>query len=167
MASSEQQPIPLSEIHVYLKDNPRIIFGGEDGTSLQLNLTPHLLVGQLLKLLPEAQQAAEGMMQATEKNPTVTLTGRLKTQPKEGRPDAKGRPTTVARFAAHQEGEAEAHMYFATFHRHTARIALGLAKESLITVQGYPRSTDNPNHSDNLSVVNLLNYPGKSEGKTL
>src|SRR5438105_1102657 len=52
------------------------------------------------KLTSEAQPAME-------KEPTVTLTGRLKTQPKEGRPDTKGNPTSWARLAVHEEGRED------------------------------------------------------------
>jgi hypothetical protein len=72
---------------------------------------------------------------------TVTVTGRLKTRAK--------------------EGQEAAHMYSATFHRHTARIALALEHDAQVTVQGYVRPSANPNRMDALSVFNIVAYPGK------
>jgi hypothetical protein len=56
---------------------------------------------------------------AKEREKTVTLTGKLKSQPKPGRNDRSGNPTAYADFAAHVEGEEKAHYYKATFHRYT------------------------------------------------
>lgn len=58
-----------------------------------------------------------------------------------------------------------AHMYSATFHKHTTKIALKLAAESTITVQGYPHESDDPGSKrmDTLSVINLLDYPGNEK----
>jgi hypothetical protein len=92
---------------------------------------------------------------------TVTVTGRLKTRAKEGRADRSGKPTAWAKLAAHEEGQEAAHMYSATFHRHTARIALALEHDAQVTVQGYVRPSANPNRMDALSVFNIVAYPGK------
>jgi hypothetical protein len=101
-----------------------------------------------------------------EKEAAVTLEGKLKTKPVNGRPDRSGKPTVVARFAAHVENEEQAHMYFATFHRHTAGLALGLDANVPLTVQGYTHPTSNPEERlDTLSVIHLLDYPGKPQGK--
>jgi len=98
-----------------------------------------------------------------EKEPTITVTGRLKTEPREGRPDSRGNPTAWARLTAHEEGREDAHLYSATFHRHTAKIALGLEREAQITVQGYAHLSEDPGAKrlDTISVVNILNYSGK------
>jgi len=48
-----------------------------------------------------------------------------------------------------------------TFHRHTARIALGLAADAQLTVEGYPHVSENPQRSDTFSVINIVAYPGK------
>jgi len=102
---------------------------------------------------------------AKEKVDTVTLNGRLKSTPRAGRPDSKGSPTAWARFAAHEEGKETAHMYSATFHKHTAEIALRMAAESPLTVQAYPHENDDPasKRMDTLSVINVLDYPGKEK----
>ena len=65
------------------------------------------------------------------------------------------------------EGSADAHLYGATFHRHTAAIALGLAAGTQITVEGYPHANwdRSGKRMDTLSVINLLAYPGKPEGR--
>ncbi|HCF99667.1 MAG TPA: hypothetical protein DEV93_03895 [Chloroflexi bacterium] len=98
-----------------------------------------------------------------EKQPTVMLSGKLMTQPKPGRPDTRGKPTAWARFAAHEEGADEAHLYSATFHRHTTAIALGLPKGTPVTVEGYAheRQDRSGKRMDTLSVINVVNYPGK------
>src|SRR5205809_507993 len=101
-----------------------------------------------------------------KKEAPLTLTGRLKTQPRDGRPDAKGNPTAWARLAVHEEGRDDAHLYSATFHRHTARIALSLTKDAQVTVQGYAHTSDDPRRMDTLSVVNLVAYPGKPDKGT-
>jgi hypothetical protein len=67
---------------------------------------------------------------AKEKEKTITLSGKLKSQPKPGRNDRSGNPTAYADFAAHVEGEEKAHYYKATFHRDTRGIALKLPKEA-------------------------------------
>jgi hypothetical protein len=54
-------------------------------------------------------------------------------------------------------------MYSATFHKHTAKIALALDADAAVTVQGYPHESDDPGsrRMDTLSVINLLDYPGR------
>jgi hypothetical protein len=96
---------------------------------------------------------------AKEREKTITLTGKLKSQPKPGKPDRSGKPTAYADFAAHVEGEKAAHYYVATFHRHTKDIALKLPKEAQITVNDYPQ------RKDTFSVVNVVDYPGKPPAK--
>ena len=96
-----------------------------------------------------------------EKEKTVTLTGRLKSTPKEGRPDRSGKPTAWARFAAHEEGDDEPHQYLATFHRHTADIALSLKAGAQLTAEGYVHATDDPKRLATFSVFRLHQYPGK------
>ncbi len=115
-------------------------------------------------LVPVEQ--APQIQQEVEKRPTTTFQGKLKAKPVPGRPDRRGNPTACARFAAHVEGEGQAHMYFATFHRHTAGIALGLDPNIPITVEGYPHASDSPDSRlDTLSVIHLVEYPGKPPGK--
>jgi hypothetical protein len=110
---------------------------------------------------------AASVESAAEKARTVTLNGRLKSKPREGRPDAQGKPTAWARFAAHDEDRDTAHLYSTTFHKHTAPIALGLDTEAPLTVQGYPHIQDDPGSKrmDSLSVINLVDYPGKAKAK--
>ncbi len=102
--------------------------------------------------------------QEAEKRPATTFQGKLKTKPTPGRVDRRGNPTACARFAAHVEDEEQAHMYFATFHRHTAALALDLDPNIPITVEGYPHASDSPgDRLDTLSVIHLLDYPGKPQ----
>jgi hypothetical protein len=153
--ASEQQPSPLRHIHVDL-ENWSVILEGADGRAISFN--PNLLLQRLLSpTLTELPQAEV----VEEKESTVTLAGRLKSQPKEGRPDGSGFPTAWARFAAHEEGSGQAHMYIATFHRKAMDIALGLKPESQIIVEGYPHKATQPDKSDTLSVIHIIHYPGK------
>lgn len=101
----------------------------------------------------------------TEKPKAVTLQGKLKSKPQAGRPDSRGKPTAWARFAAHEEEHDGAHLYSTTFHKHTVELALGLDKDTPLTVQGYPHLQEDPGTKrlDTLSVINLLEYPGKPQ----
>jgi hypothetical protein len=102
---------------------------------------------------------------AKEREKTVTLSGKLKSQPKPGKRDRSGKPTAYADFAAHVEGEKDAHYYKATFHRHTRDIALKLPTEAPITVTGYPHPRNTPKSTDTFSVMNIVDYPGKPAPK--
>lgn len=95
-----------------------------------------------------------------EAQKTVTLSGRLVNAPRSGRPDRSGNPTSYARFAAHVEGEEQAHDYVCTFHRHTAPIALQLRKDDQVLIEGYPHPSSGARRLDTFSVINLINYPG-------
>jgi hypothetical protein len=152
----EQQPSPLKHIHVDL-ENWSVILEGADGRAISFN--PNLLLQRLLS--PALRELPAGVSEEPEKEPTVKLSGRLKSQPKAGRPDGSGFPTAWARFAAHEEGSGQAHMYIATFHRKAMDIALGLKPESQIIVEGYPHKATQPDKSDTLSVVHIIHYPGK------
>jgi hypothetical protein len=102
---------------------------------------------------------------AKEKEKTAILTGKLKSKPQSGRNDRSGKPTAYADFAAHVEGEEDAHYYKATFHRNTRNIALKLPAEAQITVFGYPHPRNSPRSRDTFSVVNIVDYPGKPPPK--
>jgi hypothetical protein len=102
---------------------------------------------------------------AKEREKTITLSGKLKSQPKPGKADRSGKPTAYADFAAHVEGEKDAHYYKATFHRHTRGIALKLPVEAQITVTGYPHPSNSARRTDTFSVMNIVDYPGKPPAK--
>ena len=158
----EGQPSPLRRIHLDLQDFS-LLLEAEDGRMISYQPTQQLL--QLLSLMgsqPAAPAAVETPAEETASpNPTVKLSGRLKSAPKEGRPDSSGFPTAWARFAAHDEGSTLARMYIATFHRKCRDIVLGLPVNSQLIVEGYPHQSDSPEKSDTLSVVHMINYPGK------
>jgi hypothetical protein len=118
--------------------------------------------------LPHASEPvspSSGSDAAKEKEKTITLSGKLKSKAQPGKPDRRGKPTAYADFAAHVEGEEQAHYYKATFHRHTREIALNLPKEAPMTVTGYPHPSDSPKRTDTFSVVNIVEYPGKPPPK--
>ena len=125
-----------------------------------------LVDGESSASTPTADRPEHGKQAAhAELEGRVTLAGRLKTKPREGKPDRRGNPTAWARFAAHVEGEDGPHLYSATFHRHTAPIALTLEKDAPLTVDGYAHPSRDPSSTrlDTLSVVNLVAYPGKGQ----
>ncbi len=164
---------PLRSIHVDLAE--RSITFSTDTQATKLLLTPQGILYQLLqgvaiteraveRLVDEADQDGEEDTASAEREPTVTLSGRLKSKPKQGRADGRGNPTAWARFAAHEEGRKEAHFYLATFHRHTAEIALRLPLDAAITVQGFPHPRSAADRMDTLSVVNIVRYTGKPRG---
>jgi hypothetical protein len=156
----EQQPSPLRHIHVDL-ENWSVILEGADGRAISFN--PSLLLQRLLSpTLPElSPTAAEDTSQPEVKEATVKLAGKLKSVPKDGSPDRSGYPTVWARFAAHEEGSQRAHLYLATFHRKARDIAQYLEPDAPIIVEGYPHPATDPGKSDTLSVVHIIDYPGK------
>lgn len=168
--SNERKDILLSSIHINLKDRS-ITFESGDQPVAKLTLAPEGVIFEAAYGLPLPRR--EGELPSTspatspgkEKEQTVTLTGKLKSQPKEGKPDSKGNPTAWARLAVHEEDEKEAHMYLASFHRHTVKVALSLPRDAQITVEGYPHRKEDPSkkRTDTLSVINILGYPGKKE----
>jgi len=155
----EGQGVPLTAIHINLKEQA-IEFEDQYGTIARLNISP---LGVILEseLVSARGPYAQAEPAGREREPTVVLTGRLKSKHREGKVDRSGRPTAYARFAAHQEGEEDAHYYLATFHRHTANIALSLPKDAQITVEGYPHPSGTEKRMDTFSVVNIVSYPGK------
>ena len=89
-----------------------------------------------IPVVAEGQPAPEAPARK-EKSPALVLSGRLKNQPTEGRPDGHQKPTAVAHFLAHLPEREGATLLFATFHNHTRDIALRLAADDPITAQGY------------------------------
>src|SRR5581483_5542027 len=75
-----------------------------DRRTFRLTFSPHGLAARLLSRDPEIPHAPPGLITEAQKPPTVTLTGKLKTKPKEGNPDGKGKPTAFALLAVHEEG---------------------------------------------------------------
>jgi len=98
-----------------------------------------------------------------EKDSSLTLTGRLKSNPKEGRPDSAGRSTAWARFAAHEEDEDAPHLYLATFHRHTRPLVLTLKTGDQLTVEGFVHRRSSTDRLDTLSIFAIHDYPGKRQ----
>ncbi len=115
---------------------------------------------------PEVKIQVEEKPQEPEKTvdeskKTWTLTGRVKGNVREGRPDGAGKPTAWARVAAHNEEKDEAWMLSTTFHRASTRAALGLKPEDQITFEGYLRPSNDASKMDSFSVFHLIDYPGK------
>ena len=153
-----------------------IILEAEDGTETKLTFEAEgtfSLISQVAALsgaritersvdtLLEQATGGEGK----EKLPPVTLTGRLKTRPKPGRPDGRGNPTAWAMLAVHEEGSPTARMLSTTFHRHTAAIATRLPQDAVVTADGYLKKNPDPTKSDSYSVFRLINYPGKKRSE--
>lgn len=168
----EGRAIALTAIQIDLA-NRSITFEAEHKPVARLSLGPEGIIFEALSMpasaapspeLPSSQEASP----SKEKEKTVILTGKLKAKPKEGKPDRRGRPTAYARLAAHEEGQEDPHLYLATFHRHTTKIALSLAKDAQLTVEGYPHLSGDPSgkRMDTLSVINIVQYPGKLQKGT-
>jgi hypothetical protein len=83
------------------------------------------------------------------------LVGTLRSQPKVGLPDGRGRPTAWARFACDGEGRDGARMYSCTFHGETMSKALALAVNTRVIVECYVRPSDDPDRWDSISVFGL------------
>jgi hypothetical protein len=178
----EPTGIPFTDIHINLTDQTitlkkeaevvaTLVFEGKLPAAgvIFLGNQPQPLLDSPFDEEPEVPVSPASPTSATdaakEREKTVTLTGKLKSQPKPGRNDRSGKPTAYADFAAHVEGEKDAHYYVATFHRHTKDIALKLPKEAPITVTGYPHPTNSEKRKDTLSVINIVDYPGKPPAK--
>ena len=101
--------VPLTSIYINLKQRC-ITFATEDQAT-KLTLAPEGVFYQLLqgaaittrsvdRLVGEAEAEA-GEVAGPEKEPTITLSGKLKSKPRQGRADGSGNPTAWARLAAH------------------------------------------------------------------
>ena len=168
--------IPFTDIHINLTDKS-IILKKEDEIVATLVFEGKIpaagviFFGNQPQVLSDSPFDEEGetpvspVSPAKEREKTVTLSGKLKSKPQPGRNDRSGKPTAYADFAAHVEGEEEAHYYKATFHRHTRGIALKLPIEAQITVFGYPHPRESAKSTDTFSVVNIVDYPGKPPAK--
>jgi hypothetical protein len=180
MASEvERTGIPFTDIHINLTDQTitlkkdtevvaTLVFAGKlpaEGVIFFGNHQHALLDSPFDEEKDAPVSPAPSADTAKEKEKTVTLSGKLKSQPKSGKPDRSGKPTAYADFAAHVEGEKDAHYYVASFHRHTREIALKLATEAPITVTGYPHPSQSEKRKDTFSVVNIVEYPGKPPAK--
>jgi hypothetical protein len=173
---AEEVGISFTDIHINLTDQTIILKKEEEVVATLVfegKLPAEGVIffpnqGQTLPAGTEAITQSAGDMSpastsdaAKEREKTITLSGKLKSQPKPGKPDRSGKPTAFADFAAHVEGEKDAHYYVATFHRHTRDIAAKLPKEAQLTVTGYPHPSNSPKRKDTFSVVNIVEYPGK------
>jgi hypothetical protein len=172
--------ISFTDIHINLTDQT-IILKKEDAVVATLVFEGKLPAAGVIFFPNQGQTlpaGAEAILQSTEpispapastaakeREKTITLSGKLKSQPKPGKPDRSGKPTAYADFAAHVDGEEKAHDFVATFHRHTRDIAAKLPKEAPITVTGYPHPSNSPQRKDTFSVVNIVEYPGKPPPK--
>lgn len=162
----EHQPLSLSAIHIDLESRS-VLFESDGETVGHLTLSEDgmvFLAGSTASppanTTPDTRPAKDAPS-SKERDETIVLSGRLRADPKEGRPDRSGNPTAWAPFAARpQEGE-EPQVYSATFHRRTVPLVLKLSKGAAITVRGFARESDDPERMDYLSVVGLLDYPGK------
>lgn len=154
---------PLRHIHVDLAEHT-ITLQAASGQATRFSFRLDGIFYQLLQLPADRLVAGDEADEAApEREPTVILSGKLKSAPREGRPDSSGLPTAWARFAAHDPASRHARLYLATFHRHTADIALGLPAEVSLTVEGYPHQSRQAGRLDTLSVVHLIRYPGQEE----
>jgi hypothetical protein len=169
MIEQESGPVQLRAIQIDLHERS-ITLEASDRTAVRLTYSPSGVLYELLGAAASAEDVARelrtesGTVATQEKQPTVTVTGKLKSQPRQGEPDQSGNPTAWAKLAVHDEGSDQAKLYSTTFHRHTARLALSLRRDDRVTVTGYTRSSKNPERMDSLSVFAFVAYPGKRDG---
>jgi hypothetical protein len=163
MPKEQEADVPLSAIHINLSERS-ITFEADDKPVAKLTFSSGTIYFNTPKENDDLPATAQELPQTPadqEKEKTITLTGKLLTKPKEGRKDRSNKPTAYARFAAHEEGQEGAHIYLASFHRAAANIALNLNKDVQITVNGYPHLSEDAKRMDTLSVINIIQYPGK------
>jgi hypothetical protein len=171
--------IPFTDIHINLTDQT-ITLKKEDAVVATLVFEGKLPAAGVIFLGSQPQalldspfdEEAETPVSPTslsdaakERKKTITLSGKLKGKPEPGKNDRSNKPTAYADFAAHVDGEKDAHDYVATFHRHTRGIALKLPPEAQITVTGYPHPSNRPQRKDTFSVMNIVDYRGKPPPK--
>jgi hypothetical protein len=172
----ERTGIPFTDIHINLTDQTitlkkedevvaTLVFEGKMPAAAVIffGSQPHALLDSPFD--EEAETPVSPTSAGKEREKTATLTGKLKSKPQPGRNDTSEKPTAYADFAAHVEGEEQAHYYKATFHRRTRDIALKLPVEAQITVFGYPHPRNSSRSTDTFSVVNIVDYPGKPPAK--
>jgi hypothetical protein len=177
LMSKESQPTPVTAIHLDLKARSLTVEAADEPVA-KFTLAGHGLIFEdpraaaprlpsaveatgEAQSLPVQEVATPEAAESAERESTVVVSGRLRSAPKAGKVDRRGKPTAWARFAAHEEERDQAHMYLATFHRHTAEIALSLRRGAALTVQGYPHPSHDPQKMDTFSVINLVDYPDK------
>jgi hypothetical protein len=170
---TEQQPNPQRVKSIKLDlENRFLQIESTDASALRLSLTPQGIAWELLQpptittaravdRLVETAEEDPPSPEDKEKRPTVTLTGRIKGQVREGRPDKLGKKTAWVLAALHEEGSDEAKMVSATFYRHTANLALTLPADAQITASGYLTQSEDPARKDSFKIFNLVNYPNK------
>ncbi len=171
MSSERAEGIPLSAIHINLTE-PSITFEADNkpvaklifsSGTIYFNTPKEAIEEQAQPQEGPEQQAQQELELPVEREKTVTLTGRLKTKPKQGKVDRSGHPTAYARFTAHVEGEEGPHNFFASFHRAAANVALNLNKEAQITVEGYPHLNEDQKRTDTFSIIRIISYPGRPQ----
>jgi hypothetical protein len=169
--SRENEPTPrfLKSLHVDL-DAKQLTLEATDQSATRLTLAPEGILYEYLPSSPVLPAAGHEPLLAAaspevaaplapEKERPITVSGKLKSAPREGRPDSADHPTAWARFAAHEEaadGQSRAHLYLATFHGETRSIALRLGADTPLEVRGFPRPTREAGKLDGLSVVDIL-----------
>lgn len=171
--------VPVTAIRIDLSDLS-ITFEADKKPIAKLGLSAGTIYFQIPSLSPSAARITAGgdegdsespaedsaPSEATkEKERSVVFSGRLKSRPRQGKPDSQGHPTAWARLAVHEEGRDDAHMFSATFHRGSARIALNLPVDAQVRVEGYPHPSNDPEGKrlDTLSVFRFLSAPTKQE----
>ena len=97
---TEREGIPLTAIHLNLADQS-ITLEAQDQTVATITFSTGTIYFQTATVPTEHTQEPPALPSSSEsrEKDLATLTGKLKTKPKEGRPDGKGHPTTWARLA--------------------------------------------------------------------
>jgi hypothetical protein len=135
--------------------------------SLVLHATPAPTLSELVTAQGRrAARQAEGREPDSpeKKKKTIVVSGRIKSPVQAGKPDRNGKPTAWARMAVYEEGE-DPHLYLASFHKHTTKLALRMFPEDPLTVEGYPHPSTQEGKLDTFSVINIVSSLGQSHRK--
>jgi hypothetical protein len=158
----ENAPALSFSVHPFLA---KLMLGPDLAEAAFDQTAPQQQSDRLIELSrPEAASVdAPAPPNAKEKTPSVSLTGRLKSQPIEGRPTKAGLPQAWAKLAVHEEGKEHAQMYSASFSRGAREIVLKLPKDAQITAEGYIREASEPGKMPAFNAFAVHRYPGKPE----
>lgn len=159
----EQLARKVTAIHIDLKERSVSFDIEGDANPAQMGAGGDLVIEPAAVAATEAVETTAGAETnvTPEADAAVVMTGHLRAVAREGRPDRHGKPTAWAPFLGKTEDEEQPRAYSATFYRGAAPIALSLGKGSDLTVRGFVRPSVDPEKDDWLSVVGVLNYPGK------
>src|SRR5438105_1930153 len=111
MSNKEILPLLIRAIHLDLEQR-LLTFVTDDQSLIRLTYSPAGLEYELTSTsLASTKDVEEVQAERREPQPLLTLSGRLLSQPRSGRPDSKGKATAWAHFLTRDEGDPGGHRY--------------------------------------------------------